>query len=79
MQQPSLGRIVIVPVDPTFNNGSDEAPAIITRVWNDTMVNVRILKDSRETDWRTSLKLAEEKPTEFISKEECVCWWPPRV
>lgn len=32
MQKPTIGRIVIVPVDPATSNGSDVAPAIITRV-----------------------------------------------
>ncbi|WP_327088541.1 hypothetical protein OIE66_40535 [Nonomuraea sp. NBC_01738] len=32
-QQPSVGRIVHVLVDPKKNNGSPVAPAIITRVW----------------------------------------------
>lgn len=32
--QPSIGRIVNVFVNPDTNNGSDIAPAIITRVWS---------------------------------------------
>jgi hypothetical protein len=79
MQKPSLGRIVIVPVNPTFNNGTDEAPAVICRVWDEEMVNVRILGDSKETTWRTSCKLFDEKPETFHTKEDCVAWWPPRV
>ena len=47
MQKPSLGRIVIVPMDPTFNNGSDEAPAVICRVFDETLINVRIIGDSK--------------------------------
>jgi hypothetical protein len=79
MQKPSLGRFVIVPMDPTFNNGCDEAPAVICRVFDDALVNVRILGDSKEVKWRTSCKLTDEKPAEFYGKEDCVAWWPPRV
>lgn len=43
MQTPSLGQVVLVPADPKANNGASEAPATITRVWNDHMVNVRVL------------------------------------
>jgi hypothetical protein len=78
MQKPSLGRVVIVPMDPALNNGADEAPAIITRVWSDTMVNVRVLTDSgehRSQDWRTSVSLRADKP----EKPAHDAWWPPRV
>jgi hypothetical protein len=43
---PTVGRIVHVLVDPKANNGSDVAPAIITRVWNDSGVNLRVLRDN---------------------------------
>ncbi|MFG3586632.1 hypothetical protein [Streptomyces sp. NPDC047990] len=77
-QQPSVGRIVRVPMDPAANNGSDEAPAVITRVWNDTTVNVRILADSapKADEWRTSLVLVES-----LAESGGLCrWtWPERV
>jgi hypothetical protein len=54
-QTPSLGRIVLVPIEPEMNNGSPVAPAIITRVWSDTTVNLRVLADSQNPPlWRTS-------------------------
>lgn len=65
-------------MDPALNNGADEAPAIVTRVWSDTMVNVRVLTDSgerRSQDWRTSVTLVAEKPEDA----KHVAWWPPRV
>ena len=76
MTRPSLGRIVIVPMDPVVNNGAGEAPAVITRVWSDELVNVRILDDSSNTPpWRTSVRLHAERPAEPMHD----AWWPPRV
>lgn len=57
-QQPSVGRIVVaggVPV--TDNNGTDIAPAVITRVWQGNHVNVRVLLDGNATLWWTSVPL----------------------
>lgn len=80
MQKPSLGRIVLVKTGPMqlagYSNGTDVAPAIITRVWSDTLVNVRVLLDSEHTPCKTSVALVE-------SAEEAeggyACYWPPRV
>lgn len=52
---PTIGDVVLVPADPSTNNGAQVAPAIVTRVWSDTTVNVRVLHDSHSLDWRTSL------------------------
>jgi hypothetical protein len=72
MMKPNIGRIVLVP----FNNGADVAPGIITRVWSDTCVNVRVLCDSENLMWKTSVAL-------FNTAEEAAvghsCYWPPRV
>jgi hypothetical protein len=60
---PTVGRIVLVIVDPDTNNGSEIAPAIITRVWsgNDerATVNYRILGEgpASEDDWKSSAQL----------------------
>lgn len=77
MQKPSIGRIVIVNVVPNFstNNGSNEAPAIITRVWNDELVNVKVLNDGPENEWKTSVTLHDERP----ENPGHGAWWPPRV
>jgi hypothetical protein len=61
--KPTVGCIVHVLVDPRHNNGSDVAPAVITRVWSDTCVNLRILYDGPTVppegrqDWNTSWTL----------------------
>lgn len=76
MSAPSLGRIVLVPADPAVNNGADIAPAVITRVWNDKVVNVRVLLDSDAVQWRTSVAYAES----FEDVTHTQHWtWPPRV
>lgn len=74
--KPSLGRIVLTYVDPTQNNGADVAPAVITRVWSDTVVNLRVLVDTGAMPLsKTSVVLLAEQPAEV----SYTCWWPPRV
>ena len=78
--KPSVGRIVLTPVAPETNNGSTVAPAIITRVWSDTCVNLRVLHDSENITWKTSVKLCESEaeahdPDAFGH----TAYWPPRV
>ena len=76
MSKPTLGRIVLVPADPAVNNGADVAPAVITRVWNDEVVNVRVLLDSDAVQWRTSVKYVDS----FEGIEHKHLWtWLPRV
>ncbi|MEU9380014.1 hypothetical protein AB0D38_02940 [Streptomyces sp. NPDC048279] len=76
MPKPSLGRVVLVPADPAVNNGADTAPAIITRVWNDDVVNVRVLLDSDAIQWRTSVKYVND----LGGLAHTHAWtWPPRV
>ena len=65
--KPTIGRIVHVLVDPRHNNGSDVAPAVITRVWSDTCVNLRVLHDGPSVppegrrDWLTSYSVHESR------------------
>ncbi|MFG2963592.1 hypothetical protein ACGFZS_09910 [Streptomyces sp. NPDC048288] len=57
---PQLGDVVIVPVDPAENNGSAEAPAVVTAVWSATTINARVLNDGPVIGWRTSLVYRED-------------------
>lgn len=41
---PCLGEIVLVGTSERYN-GSNEHPAIVTRVWNENCVNVTVLPD----------------------------------
>jgi hypothetical protein len=73
--KPSVGRIVLVPMDPTTNNGADVAPAVVTRVWSDTCINVRVLADSENLLWRTSVTHVES-----LDGAAPHNWaWPPRI
>ena len=81
MMKPSLARMVIASVPEPMNNGADEAPAVITRVWNEHpdggwVVNLRILCDSENVIWQTSVRLHDEKPENAAPGD---AWWPPRV
>lgn len=81
--KPSLGRIVLVPMPRASNNGASIAPAVITRVWSDTTVNVRVLADARPSpdDWRTSATYVETLDENAdVQWSEANHWtWPPRV
>jgi len=73
MQKATIGRVVHVLVDPSKNNGSDVAPAIVTREWGKPYehadglgerqtINVRVLCDGPSTLWCTSIQLFDERP-----------------
>ncbi|MET8818444.1 hypothetical protein [Streptomyces rochei] len=81
-QKPSVGRIVHVPMPPSANNGSDTAAAVITRVFDDEVVNVRIFADSTASpqEWRTSLTYTDELAYDPDDTTSLYRWtWPPRV
>jgi hypothetical protein len=89
MPKPALGRIVHVFVDPARNNGGDIAPAMITRVWKDQGVNLKVVLDGPEEYWLTSVALyddresAEQVTTYRICKDgrriPAAAFWPPIV
>jgi hypothetical protein len=73
MQTPSIGRIVVY----TAERNSPEAlpnntllmPAIITKVWPDGEVNLKILCDGPQNTWRSCVPYSES--------EEINTWhWP---
>ncbi|MFE3853450.1 hypothetical protein ACFXPN_20220 [Streptomyces griseorubiginosus] len=72
--EPSVGDIVLVPMNPADNNGATEGPAIITRVWSKTTVNVRVLADSHNIDWRTSLTHVDSLAA--VDAAAAVWTWP---
>lgn len=77
--KPSIGRIVITFVHETMNNGTDVCPAVITRVWSDTMVNVRTINDSQNMEWKTSVSLFATEDEARASGNKHACFWPARV
>lgn len=76
--KPTIGRVVHVLVDPKINNGSDVAPAMITRVWSDECVNLRVLHDGPPVapsgvyrqDWLTSWRLFESREALEAHRDE---------
>lgn len=71
--KPSLGRIVLFR---SYNsNGSIEHPAIITRVWSDTCVNLIVFLDMAIPMLKSSVIQDED-----VSSDNNYAWrWPPRV
>jgi len=81
---PSVGRIVHVLGGPVERNGADRAPAIITRVWSDTLVNVTAFPDADAPMRVTSIQVF---PDEEAARAWCAenpnrsgaAFWPARV
>ena len=76
-QRPSVGRIVLYR-HPTVTAVEPEkvVPAVVTRVWSDTCVNLRILDDAPgNPEWQTSVV---QGPLDGEGHGRC--WnWPPRI
>lgn len=81
----SLGRIVLVTGQYVTANGTDTAPAIVTRVWGDDLVNVSALPDiAGEVRRCTSIQIHpdEESARAWIAEDpnrSIAAYWPPRV
>ena len=74
-QKPSLGRIVLFRSH--VSNGNSEHPALITRVWSDTCVNLTVFPDNSEPKLFTSVVLNEDTDAAHAGQQ---AWrWPPRV
>ena len=62
---PTVGRVVYFKLSAdeakVFNNGAEIAPAIITRVWNETCVNLKVLCDGSYDLWKTSVSKGESQ------------------
>lgn len=69
--KPSLGRIVLVR---NFAKPGNESPAMITRVWNDSCINVTVFPDCQLPFVLTSVVRDDNMDTPNMA------WrWPPRV
>lgn len=69
--KPSPGRIVLF--HGVVSNGAREHPAIVTRVWSDTCVNLTVFPDYMGPQLYTSVNQDE-------SNSQDIGWrWPPRV
>lgn len=84
MQKPSVGRIVHA-VLPSQVNGTDLAPAVITRVWSERedgswTVNLSVLPDATAAVYvMTSARLCEDEETARASGQAFTAFWPPRA
>jgi hypothetical protein len=77
--KPSIGRIVIFQLPD--RSSIDVCPAIITRVWSDTCVNLRLLPDCDLTGPVSAMPQGNT-PTSVLFSEGGGgrTWhWPPRV
>lgn len=87
--QPTIGRIVhVTQVPGPLNNHADVAPAVITRVFGESCVNVRVLHDgpsvvgaeSGRLDWLTSIPLYDtEEEARANTGLQHAAFWPPRA
>jgi len=60
----SIGRIVLyrcTEEEQNLNNHQEIAPAIITAVWSDTCVNLKVILDGETNLWKTSALLGESE------------------
>lgn len=74
-QKPSLGRIVHYRAASSKEvwSGADVHAAIVTRVWSDRCVNLKVLPDGGPVFDKTSVEIEDEP-------EQAGRWsWPPRV
>jgi hypothetical protein len=81
---PTLCRMVLVTADPASNNGSDVAPAVITRVWGEHpagghTVNLQVLPDAASPRWATSVRLVDTEEQARALAPSTAAWWPPRT
>ena len=92
MTTPTIGRIVHVLVNPAVNNGTDVAPAMITRVFGSgpsgqPVVNLRVWRDQQpaDYDWATSRYLWADEGAARLAQGDAVlshvglhAFWPSR-
>ena len=73
-QKPSLGRIVLY--RSIESNSATEHPAIITRVWSDTCVNLLVFPDNSAPVVKTSASFNDQD----FDADHAYHWrWPPKV
>lgn len=91
--KPSIGRIVIVLGGPAVTNGTNIAPAIITRTWSDRdtreddpdakpiLINATAFPDLAGAQHLGSIRLFDTKEQAEKAYEHggpAVAYWPPR-
>ena len=62
--KPTIGRTVIYKCsqeEEKQNNHQPTAPAVITAVWSDTIVNLQVIADGPSTFWKTSVPFGNDE------------------
>lgn len=84
--KPTIGRVIIVKGGVAGSNGTDRAPAIITRVWHghDTrnepaMVNATVLCDLATPQLVGSVHLYDDEAQADAATEPMTAFWPERA
>jgi len=83
--RPSIGRTVIVKGPLVASNGTDRAPAIITRAWGDqdtqlgpVAINLQAFPDAGTPVSLTSVLLFESEAAAGDPGQYAVAFWPAR-
>lgn len=71
--KPKIGLPVCIITAGSDSNGHNLQPGIITQVWTDTCVNVKVFPDCGEPYDATSQTFHENGPAEN-SRLSCDCW-----
>jgi hypothetical protein len=88
MTAPSVGRIVLAVGFRATMNGTDTAPALLTRTWGDAgpdgafTVNATVFPDTGSAVCITSAKLWPDEEAARASLQHgtmTALYWPPRV
>ena len=86
MTAPTVGRVVLVRLPESqvaTNNHSPIAPGVITRVFlrqgDSAKVNVKVLNDSSESTWLTSVPFTDTPTGDVNDAPPFTCFFPPRV
>ena len=75
-QKPSIGRIVHYVLPSPAKYAGEHRPAIITRVWSDTCVNLHVFEDFDDGELES---LPTSVTFEALGKAERSWHWPERV
>ena len=82
--KPSIGGIVIVVGGPVARNNEDTAPAVVTHVWSDNMINATAFPDMDAPVPVASVQLFgdEAGARAWVAEDpsrSLACFWPARV
>lgn len=73
---PTVGRVVLFrSKDPQMTGGATEVPALVTRVWSDTCVNLQVMRDGHGA---TPIGVTSVTYDDSDTMTSSYCWrWMP--